>query len=329
MPWSGKLVGGLIGGMLGGPVGAGLGASVGHVLRDGNRPLELLRLDWQHHAFRASGPGMVLTPAWVARGLAGEEVRVRVRVHELVHRAPLTPETDDENVFAPDVFVPYADLDGEFVDAFVRVAAPPGRSDEGRFRVPLPNDVRGLGGSGPARTVMALVACARAGGRTLVAADARFIRTTFQEGFKLNEAGVAWLRTWTRELRNTAIDRLSAQKVASRLHDHLDPEGRARLITWMWRGVAEAWPGEAQRDYVTAFAEELGSHGSGTAEGDDPRLHAWATLGVPPGTTGEALREAWLRLVQAWHPDLATTEDDALTRNRRLAEVNAAYRCLT
>ena len=98
MPWSGKLVGGLIGGMLGGPVGAGLGASVGHVLRDGNRPLELLRLDWQHHAFRASGPGMVLTPAWGARGLAGEEVRVRVRVHELVHRAPLTPETDDENV---------------------------------------------------------------------------------------------------------------------------------------------------------------------------------------------------------------------------------------
>lgn len=325
MPWSGKLFGGLIGGMLGGPVGAGLGASVGHVLGDHPRPLDLLRLDWQHHVFRASGPGMVLTPAWVARGLAGEEVRVRVRVLDLVHRATVTPETDDENGAAPEVFVAYADLDGAFVDAFVRVAAPPGRSDEGRFRVPLPNDVRGLGGSGPARTVMALVACARAGGRTLVAADARFIRTTFQEGFKLNEAGVAWLRTWIRELRSADIDRLSAGKVASRLNGHLDPEGRARLITWLWRGVAEAWPGEAQRDYLAALAAELGS----PPGGDDSRLNAWATLGVPPGTSGEALREAWLRLVQAWHPDLAATPDDALTRNRRLAEVNAAYRCLT
>ena len=70
MAWSGKLVGGLIGGMLGGPLGAGIGATMGHVFGDGGRALELLRLDWQQHAFRESGPGLVVTPVFVARGLA-------------------------------------------------------------------------------------------------------------------------------------------------------------------------------------------------------------------------------------------------------------------
>lgn len=329
MAWSGKLVGGLIGGMLGGPLGAGLGATMGHVLGDSSRALELQRLDWQHHGFGDSGPGLVLTPVWTARKLLGVDIKVRVKVGDTVHRATVTPDDPDETCAAPQVFVPYAELgDEDATDVFVRVRAEPGRSDEATFRVRLPNRVRRLGSSGPARAVMALVACARAGGRTFTREDARFIRESFVEGLALDEDGLAWLRAWIRELAGADLARLDPGKVAARLDPHLDAEGRARLIGWLWRGVAEAWSGEAQRAYVIGLAAALGTAAEGASAHPDPRLEAWATLGVAPGTSGDSLREAWLRLVQTWHPDRARTPEEAMINNRRMAEVNAAYRSL-
>ncbi len=329
MAWSGKLVGGLIGGMLGGPLGAGVGATVGHVLGDSARSLELHRLDWQHHAFSESGPGMVVTPVWTARGLAGEPVRVRVSAGEALRRATVTPEEAEELGALPRVFLPYAELpEGDHVDVAVklRVGA---REDEAKFRVRMPNAVRRLGGSGPARAVMALVGAARAGGRALTRDDVRFIRESFLEGAPMEEDGVTWLRAWVRELAAAELPRLSAAKIAERLDPHLDGEGRVRLVGWLWRGMAEAWPGAAQREFVDTLAAALGAASApGALEGEDARRVAWATLGVPPGTEGDALRDAWRKLVNQWHPDRARTPEDVIVCNRRMAEVNAAYRLL-
>lgn len=329
MAWSGKLVGGLIGGMLGGPLGAGLGVTVGHVLGDAGRALELHRLDWQHHAFSEAGPGLVLTPVWTARGLLGVDVKVRIAVGDSLRRASVTPDDPEELCAAPRVFVAYGELpEGEALDVRVKLRAGAGREDEAIFRVRLPNSVRRLGGSGPARAVMALVACARAGGRALTREDVRFVRTSFFEGLELDEDGQLWLREWLRELAAADLGRLTPEKVARRLDPHLDAEGRARLVGWLWRGVAEAWPGAAANDWVVALADALGTPATEPGPGGDPRLEAWATLGVPPGTVGEPLREAWLNLVSRWHPDRARTPGDVTVCNRRMAELNAAYRLL-
>lgn len=329
MAWSGKLVGGLIGGMLGGPLGAGVGVTVGHVLGDAGRALELHRLDWQQHAFSEAGPGCLLTPVWTARGCLGVDVKVRVAVADSVRRATVTPDDPEELCAAPRVFIPYGELpEGDRLDVRVKLRAGAGREDEATFRLRLPNSVRRLGGSGPARAVMALVACARAGGRPLTQADVRFIRNSFLEGLELDEDGRLWLQEWLRELASADLGRLSAPKVARRLEPHLDPEGRARLVGWLWRGVAEAWPGAEASAWAVALATELGTPAAAPGPDGDPRLEAWATLGVPPGTTGEPLREAWLNLVHRWHPDRARTPDDVIVCNRRMAELNAAYRLL-
>ncbi len=329
MAWSGKLVGGLIGGMLGGPIGAGLGVTVGHVLGDAGRALELHRLDWQHHAFGEAGPGVALTPVWTARGLLGVDVRVRVAVGDSLRRATVTPEDPDEVCAAPRVLVPYGELpDGDTVTVRVRIDAGAGRDDEAVFQLRMPNTVRRLGGSGPARAVMALVGCARADGRPLDKAAVRFIRTSFLEGLELDEDGRLWLGEWLRELAAADAARLLPEKVARRLDPHLDDEGRARLVAWLWRGVAEAFPGPAPSAWVRALAGALGTDPAAIGVEGDPRLEAWATLGVSPGTTGDALREAWLALVHRWHPDRARTPEDVIVCNRRMAELNAAYRLL-
>ena len=329
MAWSGKLVGGLIGGMLGGPLGAGLGATVGHVLGDSAAALELTRLDWQHHAFRESGPGMVLSPVWTARGLAGKDVKVRLSIGEFTSRMLVTPESDHEECALPRFFVPYAALGTEGrAGAAIRLRAGAGQEDEARFSVRLPNAVRRLGGSGPARAVMALVACARAGGRELAREDVRFIRESFVAGVPLDEEGLRWLRSWLRELAAADLARLAPEKVAHRLDPHLDAEGRARLVGWLWRGVSEAWPGEAQREWVVSVAAALGTPATAAGNDADPRLEAWATLGVSPGASDEAVRAAWRALVQTWHPDRAKSPEEEAICNRRMAEVNAAYRLL-
>lgn len=329
MAWSGKLVGGLIGGMLAGPLGAGIGATVGHVFGDGGRALELHRLDWQQHAFRESGPGMVVTPVFTARGLADVDVRVRVSVGEVHQRATVTPESDPELVALPHAFLRYATLpDRSFVTVTVRVSASGGREDEAAFRVRTPNPVRRLGGSGPARAVMALVSAARAAGPLTSEAE-RFIRVSFAEGVALDDDGRAWLDDWLGELRAAALDRLAPDRVAARLEPHLDAEGRAGLLGWLWRGAEEAWPQPASVAYIEALAEALGSSAVRPAEVDaDAEREARATLGVPAAAGPEAVKAAWRALVQRWHPDLARSPAEAVVRNRRLAEVNAAYRLL-
>ncbi len=329
MAWSGKLVGGLIGGMLGGPLGAGLGATVGHVLGDAGRALELHRLDWQQHGFAESGPGLMLTPVWTARGLVGVDVKVRVRAGEFTHRSTVTPEEPVEACALPRVFVPYARLpEQEHVLVELSVKTTAGHGDEAQFRLRTPNAVRRLGGSGPARAVMALVGSARAGGRAFTRDDRAFIGTSFSEGLALDEDGLLWLREWIHELASADGKRLSAAKVARRLDPHLDGEGRARLMGWLWRGVGDAWPGEAQSAWVVELAAALGTPTGEAVPTADARAEAWATLGVPPGTTGEPLRAAWLQLIHRWHPDRARTPEDVIVCNRRMAEVNAAYRLL-
>ncbi|MBM4369147.1 MAG: J domain-containing protein, partial [Deltaproteobacteria bacterium] len=183
-----------------------------------------------------------------------------------------------------------------------------------------------LGNSGPARAVMALVANARAGGRELSRDDVRFIRESFCEGIPLDDDGIHWLRAWLRELRAADLSRLAPEKVARRLDPHLDAEARARLVGWLWRGVASAWPGDAQERYVQALAGALGASAAPPpAEGV---AEAFAVLGLSPGAGADAVREAWLALVQRWHPDRAASTADLPEHNRRTAEVNAAYRLL-
>lgn len=172
MAWSGKLVGGLIGGMVGGPVGAGFGATLGHLLADKDRALELVGVEWQHHGFSASGPGMWIQPVWVARGRSGREVTVRLELGDAVRQAIVEPEEDVEECHVPRFFIPYERIGGE-TTAVVRLRSEGVAKDEAAFDVELPNEVRRMGGSGPARAVMALVACARAGGRPLTKDDVR------------------------------------------------------------------------------------------------------------------------------------------------------------
>lgn len=329
MAWSGKLVGGLIGGMLGGPLGAGLGATVGHVFGDGGRALELHRLDWQQHAFRGCGPGMIVAPVFTARGLAEADVRVTISAGELRERATVCPEASPETVALPRVFIPYSALpDRVFVTVTVKVSAGSGRSDEASFRVRTPNAVRRLGGSGPARAVMALVAAARAAGELSPEAE-RFVRESFAEGLALDAEGRAWLDAWLRELRTAERARLSAARVAARLEPHLDAEGRAGLLEWLWRGAGEAWPQAASLAFIEALADALGASAARPpAAVVDAQREARATLGVAAEADAEAVRAAWRALVQRWHPDLARSPAEAVVRNRRLAEVNAAYRLL-
>ncbi len=335
MAWTGKMIGGLLGGMVGGPVGAGVGATLGHVLADTSKRLEIVQIEWRHHAFSPSGPGVWLTPVWIARGLQDKDVRVRLDFGDDLLDAAVVVEAPVETCHLPRFFVSYAAA-GNASAATVRVASGP-HADRAVFTIAMPTIVRRLGGSGPARAVMALVACARAGERVLTPDDIAWIRASFTEGHPLDDEGAAWFEDWVEELAGADLARLGAERVAARLDVHLDEEGRARLVRWLMRATCEAWPGDAVEDFIAALAtalrvpnlEQLWREIEAESATDDGRAEARAVLGVSAGVTGPALRAAWLALVQQFHPDRGRTAEEIASLNRRLAEINAAYRRLS
>jgi hypothetical protein len=345
LAWSGKLLGGLVGGMVGGPVGAGVGAAIGHYLADGEGAaqagdLVVVRLEWRHHVFGPSGPCARLVPVWRARRHAGKDVEVRVRAGEARERAVVAIEEPDELCALPAFTLPYALLDpSDDADATsVRVTlSGPGGRDDATFDLPLPNRVKRMGLSGPARLVMALVACARAGERPLTRDDLRFVRETFCAAHPLDEHGIAWLRAWLRELREAAPERLGAEKVAARVQPHL-PSGEATdLLMWLMRGARTTWPGGPQEAWIARFAEALGVDAlrvsqlweqlDGASDVDE-RARAAAVLGVSADAPPERIRAAWLQLVQQHHPDRARNADEQAEATRRTAELNAAWQVL-
>jgi hypothetical protein len=306
-----------------------VGAALGHVVGDTERTLELVRLDWQQHAFSVSGPGIVVVPAWNARGLAGREVRVAVRAGTARQQKVVAVESAAESCVLPRFTLPYASIgEGEDAEVCVSLRGPRGAGDDARFPVALPTPVRRLGGSGPARAVMALVACARAGERPFGRDEVRWIRESFTAGIELDEAGIAWLRTWLRELRDADLGRLTPAKVAHRLEPHLDADARPRLVGWLMRGVHEAWPTAAARVYAAELAHLLGVPLPDDAPSDD-RAAALAVLGLAEGATAAQIKAAWVALIRTWHPDLAPDERAAVEHNRRTAEANSAYRLLS
>lgn len=339
MAWSGKLLGGLVGGMVGGPVGMGVGAALGHYLADGEgaargRELVLVRLEWRHHAFGPAGPGVLLTPVWLARGHRGRDVRVRLYADVDRFEATVAPEGVEETCALPDFFAPYARFDGR-----ARVTLRSDRAhDDAEFHVRLPTEVRRLGLSGPARLVMALVACARAGDRPLTRDDVRFVRETFTAAHPLDADGLTWLRTWLRELRDADLERLSPEKVGERLARHLrGPEDAEETLLWLMRGARSAWPGDAQEDWIAGLGAALGIDDARLAAlwdeldavpAEADRARARAVLGVGPQASDDEIRAAWLRLVRDAHPDRARGPDAAADATRRTAEINGAYRLL-
>jgi hypothetical protein len=260
----------------------------------------------------------------------GRDVRVRVQLDGLRREEVVVPEDADEMCALPHLFFSYGDLPEQAsVEATVRIRGPAGAGDEATFVVQLPNPVRRMGGNGPARAVMALVGTARAGGRALERADARYIRRTFCEGIDLDDDGLVWLHDWLAELEVADPGRLSPEKVARRLQSHLDGEGAQRLLGWCWRAVRDQWPGVPQESYLRELASALGTNAEEPKI--DPTEHdlAWSVLGVARGATATELKLARARLVQRWHPDRARTPEQLVEHNRRMAEVNAAYRMLT
>lgn len=338
MAWSGKLLGGLIGGMVGGPVGAAAGAAAGHLALDGApvAPLQLVRLDWTHHAFTTQGPCLKLAPVWRARGMEGQDVDVIVDLGARSWAYVVEVDRRDEVVALPEILVPYGLLAGmDAVEVEVRIAAGD-NADTAAFDVDLPSPVRRLGLSGPARLVMALVACARAGGRALTRDDVRFVRETFCAAWPLDAVGEQWLRDWLKELAAASEMRLSADKVADRLAPHLGGDA-GELLLWLMRGARTTWPGPASEGWIDAFAEGLGVDGDDVSalwedvDGDAAeaeRIRALATLGLQADATTEMAQAAWRTLVRAHHPDRARSPEALAEATRRTAQINAAWQVL-
>lgn len=340
MAWAGKVLGGLFGGMLGGPVGVGVGAALGHYLADSEGaekarqlPLHLVQLDWQHHGFGPSGPGVRLTPVWIARGLAGVDCAVRVEAGGARHRVVVTPEAPVEECHLPTVLMPYAGL-ADPLRVEVRLRAPGLAPEEAWFRVPLPSPVRRLGNSGPARAVMAAVACARAGGRAFDEAALAFVHDRFVEGQPLDAAGEAWFAEWVEVLAEADHLRLAPEKVAARLDRHLGADGREPLLVYLMHGCREAWPGPEGERWASELAAALGVAPErvralwATVDADPEaaaaRREAAALLGVHPDDPVEVIRSAWRRAVRESHPDRARSAPDVAEATARTALLNAA-----
>ncbi len=345
MGWSGKLLGGLVGGMVGGPVGAGVGAAIGHYLADGEGAaragdLVVERIEWRHHAFGPSGPCARIVPIWRTRRHAGRDVTVRISGGDATDRAVVTVEDPDERCALPAFALPYARLDpsGDAERISVQVSLTSERNrDACAFDVPLPNAVRRLGLSGPARLVMALVACARAGERPLTRDDVRFVRESFCAAHPLDDDGLIWLRDWLRELRAASLERLAPERVAERVRPHLPADDPSELLLWLMRGARASWAGGPQEAWIAGFADALGvdagrvdalwSEIDGVSS-EAERARAAAVLGIDADAPPDAVRAAWLRLVQQHHPDRARTADDQADATRRTAEINAAWQVL-
>jgi len=341
VPWTGKLLGGLFGGLVGGPLGMAAGAALGHWVADGETPtddpdgpLVLDRLACQHHVFRPDGPGLLVTPEWEARGLDGEVVAVRVRLGGRAWKADVEVEADPERCALPEVFIPYRHVEAAAEQVLVEVRLQAGRVTlTRRSVVSVPTPVRRLGGSGPARVVMALFACARAGDRAITREDVRFVRARFEEAYPLDDEGRVWLRAWMRELRDAALPRLAADKVAARLARHVEGADAADVVRWVMHGARAAWPGEPQEAWIADFAAALGVGEVDAlwAEVDanpaEPsRVAAAAVLGVSVDADAETLRAAWRHLVGVNHPDRHPGDEAGATR--RTARINRAYAVL-
>lgn len=347
MSWSGKMLGGVFGGLLAGPVGAGVGVALGHYLADSEgarrvraAAIRLDRLEWQHHVFSESGPGVLLTPVWRAKGLIGVPCRVRIRAGDQTWAVDVEPEHAVEECHLPEVHVPYGLPDAasegprRVLTVSVRVEAPGRPPDRDRFTVSLPSAVRQLGGSGPARVVMAMVACARAGDRLFTDVDEAALVDRVLGIHPLDESGHRWLSRWTDELCSAALDRLTAEKVARRLAPHLDEQSTPRVLRALMAGVRQSWPGEAQVHYVDALGAALGQ-GPGvvadlwrqldTPVDDGERRACLAKLGLADGAGPADIRAAWLALVRRYHPDHAADAAEAERYTRTLARINAAY----
>ncbi len=359
MAWSGKLLGGVLGGMVGGPVGVGVGAALGHFLADGTtgaghagsgRPLVLGQLRWRHHGFSVDGPGVHLAPSWRARRLRDADVHVTIRAAGLRHEGIIVPDGEDETVALPTLFVPYARLADAIDRAEVRVsvaarsarARVPGAATDGlwdedaaAYELALPSPVRRLGSSGPARVVMALVACARAQNRALTRDDIRFVRETFQAAWPLSDAGTTWLRRWLHTLAEAGVARLTPDKVAARLRPHLPQGDATEVLLWMARGTEMVWPCPATESWLEAFAAEMGVPDMSplwdevaAASDAGERERALAMLGLSADATLDEARRAWRERVRASHPDHARTPEEATDATARTAALNAAWAVL-
>ncbi len=337
MNWSGKALGGLFGALVGGPVGAGVGAAVGHYLGDASRkshPLELQTLKWTHHAFRSAGPGVMLCPVWQARGLKDVDVTVRLDAAGVCQTVVVGPEHPAEEIEAPEVFVPYSAFGAaDAADVSVRLRSARGDADQDTFRIPMPVGARRLGNNGPARVVMALVACARAGGRDLGAEDRAYIRLRFHEAHPLDVGGDRWLTSWLDELASAEMSRLAPKHVARRLAVHADATACARVLTWLMHGTRASWPGAEAEQYIGDLAEALGIQArldalwnEVLAEPDPVAVgKAAAVLGVRVDADWEDARKAYRALVREWHPDRARSADEAAELTARTSAINAAW----
>ncbi|MBX3193332.1 MAG: DnaJ domain-containing protein [Labilithrix sp.] len=85
------------------------------------------------------------------------------------------------------------------------------------------------------------------------------------------------------------------------------------------------------RDRERAQSGTYRAAASGMPGGWDPaRAHAYRTLGVSFGAADAEVKQAYRRLVRAYHPDLHpdATHDERKSLSARFAEVTAAYRAL-
>ena len=271
---------------------------------------------------------MVLTPVWEARGLAGVDCDVRISVPGERQKEVVVPEHPKERCEIPPFFFRYALFDGlEKATAKVQIAAPNLEPIFADFALELPAGLRRLGSTGQGRMVMALLASARAGGRTLQQEDVRYIRSLCTEAWQMEEEGISWLRSWLKSLREVEEDRLSPDKVAERVGLSTELPDQELLLGWLVEGGEKHWATRAARQWVDSFAAALGLEAPWSGAYVAPRSAARAAqiLGISENAPLEEVRLVWRRLVQENHPDRAADPELA---TRRTAQINAAWTLL-